>query len=116
MIINIDMDAVQSAVNETITKEVSQAAISYETRKRIGEALGNAFALGAITEAVERGVREADVDSISKAIVAEVLRTATSTAVLVMQDATIEIICKIRGIYTDADKAKVRAEILNGRR
>jgi hypothetical protein len=112
MDIHIDMDAVQAAVNDTITKEVSQAAISYETKKKIGEALSNAFALGAIAEAVEKGVREADVDAIAKAVVAEVLRTATRTAVLVMQEATVDIVCKMRNIYTDADKAKVRAEIL----
>ena len=114
MDLHIDMDAVQKAVNQTITQEISRAAISYETKQKIGEAIGNAFAWGAIAEAVDKGVREADVDAIAKVVVAEVLRTATQTAVLVMQEATVDIVCKIRDVYTDADKAKVRAEILRG--
>ena len=111
MNITIDMEAVQAAVNETITKEVSQAAISYETKKRIGEAIANAFAWGPINDAVEKGVREADVDTLAKAIVSEVLRTTAQTARLVLEDAAIDVICRIRGVYTDGERNKVREEI-----
>lgn len=107
MNITIDMEAVQAAVNETITKEVSQAAISYETKKGIA----NAFAWGPINDAVEKGVREADVDTLAKAIVSEVLRTTAQTARLVLEDAAVDVICRIRGVYTDGERNKVREEI-----
>lgn len=111
MQIEIDMAAVANSINTRISENIAHAAISHETEAAIGQALAASFASGAIMKAVQKGCEEADVSAIAQAVTGEVIRTATKTAVLTMREAMVESVAKLRGVYNDADKARIRAEL-----
>lgn len=119
MQINIDNEAVQSAIDSSVAKAIQQAVGGYNVTQAIGQKITDEVISGAIGAALSKALAEINTDDLVKSLTFQIQRTTTSAVCRLLSESMVELVMKIRGKneysagYKEA-RAIVAAEITRG--
>jgi hypothetical protein len=111
MEIKLDEELVSSALENAFSRAIDSAMYSRDVHNAIVESVSNGIAADTIGQAVLSAVNSLDKSAITQAIALEMQRCIVAGVVAVVEDAVVDIIAKMRGVYTDAEKKRIRAEL-----
>jgi hypothetical protein len=111
MEIKISEELLSSALEGAFNRAIESVIQGYDMRAAIIESVSSSIAANAIGQAVADAVKSIDKDSITQAIAHEMQRCIVSGIAFVVEDTVVEIIAKIRGVYMDDGKKRIREEL-----
>ncbi len=108
MEIEIDMDTIGGAINQSASTAIADAFSGWQAQSAIQKIVTKEIAEGVMAEAIREAVRQIDSASLANALAAELQKVATRTVVSLLREAMLDTVCKLRGIgdYSQSDQAK----------
>ncbi|WP_062196449.1 hypothetical protein [Caldimonas taiwanensis] len=111
MEIKVDQAVVQAAMQEVATKAIEKAIGGYEMQSAIAQTIAGAVTIESIGAAVREGLSKVDTEALTQAIAKEMQRAVVRGVSAVVEHAVVDIVARMRGLYSDSDKDRIRHEI-----
>ena len=111
MELKIDHDAIAIAINNSVTKALSQALGGWEMQAAVADIVTAEAARGAVADAVRLAVAGIDRQALANALAGELQRATTRAVVTMLNEGLVDIVCKLRGIGSYGDDVKRREAV-----
>jgi len=111
MEIELNEELVSSSIENAFERAIENVMYNRDIHAAMVDAVSSSLAASAIGQAVENAVMSLDKASITQAIALEMQRCIVVGVSKVIDDAVVEIIAKMRGVYRDDEKQRIRAEL-----
>jgi hypothetical protein len=115
MEIKLEEGLISSALENAFNRAIDSAMYSRDVHNAIVESVSNGIAADTIGQAVLSAVNNIDKSAITQAIALEMQRCIVAGVAAVVEDAVVDIIAKMRSVYTDTEKQRIRAELLKAK-
>lgn len=111
MQLDLDIEKLNEALSQAASRAVTSAFNGFDVQQALSNLIVGKLLDDSIRLSVENAVSQIDMDNLTEHISSELSDSLIRSATVMIHECFMEVIAKIRGVYTKEDRDKLRQEI-----